>query len=179
MSVRASAIVWEESQQKGSALLLLLALADYAHDDGTNAFPSVPTLAKKTRLGRRNIQLLLRKLEEAGEVAPMGLVASGTVVYRLILPGFSTGGVKFTSPKQPGGAKITRGGETPIAGGAITPSPDPLPNHQITEDRDDQFILRTCRRLHLSATEGMAVAKRHTERGRLNRAAFLAALKRR
>lgn len=60
--------VWDESKQKGSALLLLLAIADYAKDDGTGAWPSIETLAKKTRMGRRNVQKLLRKLEDEGEL---------------------------------------------------------------------------------------------------------------
>ena len=70
--------VWQRSTQKGSALLLLLAIADHAHDDGSGAYPSVPSLAKKVRMSERNTQYLLLKLEASGELeihkgaGPMG-----------------------------------------------------------------------------------------------------------
>ncbi len=68
MSIRVQSYVWEKSKAEGSALLLLLAIADHAHDDGGGAYPSVETLAHKCRQTERNTQLLLRKLEEMGEI---------------------------------------------------------------------------------------------------------------
>lgn len=68
MSVRCMARVWENSAHKGSNLLLLLAVADYAHDDGTNAFPRIETLATKTRLSERSVTRLLGKLVKSGEL---------------------------------------------------------------------------------------------------------------
>ncbi len=59
--------VWEYSRQKEGALLVLLAIADFADDEG-NAFPSVPRLAHKARLSDRQTQRLIRKLEEDGEL---------------------------------------------------------------------------------------------------------------
>ena len=61
--------VWESSKQKGSSLLLLLAIADHAHDDGTGAYPSIDALAKKTRMSVRNTQYALRRLEASGELS--------------------------------------------------------------------------------------------------------------
>ena len=49
MSMRMMTQVWERSQHKGSELLLMLAIADNANDQGV-AYPSKKTLAKKTRL---------------------------------------------------------------------------------------------------------------------------------
>ncbi len=63
-----SAEVWKRSRQSGSALLLLLALADYA-DDAALAWPRVETLAAKARLRERHARRLLRQLEEAGEIS--------------------------------------------------------------------------------------------------------------
>ena len=57
--------VWRFSPHSGSALLVLLALADCAHDDGTNAYPSVATLATKCRLKERQIQHILHDVLEA------------------------------------------------------------------------------------------------------------------
>jgi uncharacterized phage protein (TIGR02220 family) len=59
--------VWEESSLGGTELLLLLAIADYANQDGT-AFPSVPTLANKIRMSERNTHYLLKKIAESGEL---------------------------------------------------------------------------------------------------------------
>lgn len=60
--------VWERSAAKGSALLLLLAIADHAHDDGTGAWPSQAMLAAKTRLSVRQVRRLTVTLEGAGEL---------------------------------------------------------------------------------------------------------------
>lgn len=49
MSIRTMARVWDQSQHSGSELLMLLALADFADDDG-NSYPAVPTLAAKCRM---------------------------------------------------------------------------------------------------------------------------------
>lgn len=174
MSVKASSIVWAESKQKGAALLMLLALADYAHDDGSYAFPSVQTLTKKTRMTRRNVQLLLRKLEDAGEIMPMGIHNSGTVIYRLLLPGFGERGVKFTRGDQ-GDA----GGRKDYAGGAIIASPDPSLNDQQPSESDATFVRRFARSRGWTLAEASALASTHTKGGTLNRAAFLAGLGRR
>jgi len=68
MSIKAMTTVWDKSKQSGSSLLMLLAIADYAHDDGSNAWPSLSTLARKTRMTRRNAIYTIQKLSEAGEL---------------------------------------------------------------------------------------------------------------
>lgn len=68
MSIKVMSAVWEHSRAKGSELLLLLAIADYADDEG-NAFPSVTNLAKKIRMTQRGTQMLLRKLEKLQELS--------------------------------------------------------------------------------------------------------------
>lgn len=65
MSIRLMSKVWESEQLSGSLLLLLLALADHANDQGV-CWPSVKTLAKKARLKERQTQYLLRELETGG-----------------------------------------------------------------------------------------------------------------
>lgn len=56
-------LVWDSSPYKDGSLLLLLALADFANDEGV-CFPGVPTLAKKCRMDDRSIRRILRKFEE-------------------------------------------------------------------------------------------------------------------
>jgi hypothetical protein len=85
VSVRAMAKVWECSKHGGTELLALLALADFADDEGT-AFPSVGTLARKCRLQPRRMNYILASLQESGELeirANKGRL--GTNLYRIRL----------------------------------------------------------------------------------------------
>lgn len=59
--------VWEFSRHAGTELLVLLAVADFADDDG-NAYPAVPTLARKCRMTPRNANLILANLKKSGEL---------------------------------------------------------------------------------------------------------------
>jgi hypothetical protein len=69
MSIQAINKVWKHSNQSGVRLLCLLALADYAHDDGTCAFPSVKTLQLKTRYKSPDgIKAVIRNLIKEGEI---------------------------------------------------------------------------------------------------------------
>lgn len=68
MSIKVMTLLWEKSRNKRTALLLLLAIADHAHDDGKGAYPGIDTLAKKTRQTRRNVQLLLKELVDSKEL---------------------------------------------------------------------------------------------------------------
>lgn len=60
-------LVWECSQHKGSELLVLLALADFADDEGV-CWPSIPTLSKKSRLGQRQTYYIISDLLASGEL---------------------------------------------------------------------------------------------------------------
>lgn len=76
MSVKVMGLVLETtvrsfSGRKGQPLgnghkLLLLALADHAHHDGTSVFPSIATLVDMTEQSERAVQYQLRDLEAAG-----------------------------------------------------------------------------------------------------------------
>lgn len=68
MSVTAQSHVWKYSRAKGSALLVLLAIADYAHDDGQHAWPNLDALAEKTRMTERSMRSILADLVEMGEL---------------------------------------------------------------------------------------------------------------
>jgi hypothetical protein len=88
LSARASGQVWKLSRHKGSELLVLLAIADNAKDDGRDAWPGIPELARKTRLTERNIQLVLRKLEKSGElVIERNAGPNRANLYHIILNG--------------------------------------------------------------------------------------------
>jgi len=66
MSAKVFGAVFERYRNGGGELLLALALADHAHDDGTHIFPYVETLAVKTRQSVRAVQYQLKSMREAG-----------------------------------------------------------------------------------------------------------------
>jgi DNA-binding Lrp family transcriptional regulator len=115
--------VWEHSTQTLGARLVLLAIADYAHDDGTGAWPSVATLAKKVLMSPRNVQYALRKLEESGEIVREGLHESGATIWRITLPM----GANIAPPANiaPGRNPFTGGVQKTTKGGAKS-APKPL-----------------------------------------------------
>lgn len=83
MSIRAWSLVWERTRAKGSNLLMLLAIADYAKDDGRWAWPSARTLSWKTRLTGRGGELVLWKLVADREVWPEWDAAEGRLYLQL------------------------------------------------------------------------------------------------
>jgi hypothetical protein len=65
VSIKVMTDVWAYADCKGSELLMLLALADFSDDHGENIYPSMQTLAEKTRLhetqARRSVQALVKR----------------------------------------------------------------------------------------------------------------------
>jgi len=67
MSIKVMTKVWDQSKQKGSALLLLLAISDHAADDGY-CWPGIKTLASKIRMSERSVMRLVKSMEEDDEL---------------------------------------------------------------------------------------------------------------
>lgn len=131
MSVHVTAYVWEHSAQKGTALLLLLAIADIAHKNGV-AFPSVKTLSSYIRMSERNTQRVLAVLEKADELEiRRNAGPHGTHLYRvkmnLTMPLFTqeNRGDKLSYDRLPGDIQVQRGVTSRVSGGDITVSPEP------------------------------------------------------
>ena len=87
MSYKIQDRVWESAKHKGDAMMVLLALASYANNEGV-CFPAQDTLAKRARVSRRGLQYILRRLVEAGDVEIVQAGGSGdggraSTVYRL------------------------------------------------------------------------------------------------
>ncbi len=70
-------LVWEHYPAGGGELLVALAYADHAHDDGTGIRPSVPYTAKKTRQGIRTVQMHLAKMRETEWLLTVKYAAGG------------------------------------------------------------------------------------------------------
>jgi hypothetical protein len=68
MSIRAIEHVWQHSKMRGTHLLMMLAIANYAQDNMAGAFPSYATLAKRCRVSRRTAMRVAAECATAGEI---------------------------------------------------------------------------------------------------------------
>jgi DNA-binding transcriptional ArsR family regulator len=68
MSIRLMTQVWELDLPLADKMVLLV-IADHASDDGTNSYPSVGTIARKSSMSARNVQRCLSRLEGQGLVS--------------------------------------------------------------------------------------------------------------
>jgi hypothetical protein len=76
--------VWAHSQNGGGHLIVLLAIADFADDDGY-AYPSMGTLARKARMTERNAQYVVKKLVADGELeVERGAGPKGCNLFRVV-----------------------------------------------------------------------------------------------
>ena len=88
MSVHVLSWVLRYSEERLGNRLVLLVLADHAHEDGTEARPSVATIAREARLSERQVQYALRHLQATGAIEDEGEGPKGVRVYRVtMLPG--------------------------------------------------------------------------------------------
>lgn len=71
MSLLVTGLVWKHADVDKGTLLVLLAMADIAEDDGSEIWPSMARLAKKSRLDMRQCRRCLRILETEGLIEPV------------------------------------------------------------------------------------------------------------
>lgn len=142
MSVRTMAKVWDRSQHAGSELLMLLAIADFADDDG-KAYPAVSTLATKCRMTGRNANLILAALRRSGElIVRQNEGPKGTNLYQIAHAPTPEAG--FT-PEERFTLKLTS--PTPEAGflKPLKPASDePSVNHQEPPTHVDSKAVLAC-----------------------------------
>lgn len=140
MSLKAMTHVWETSKQKANSLLVLLAIADIADDNG-DAYPGVNRLAKKCRMTVRNLQKITVKLEVAGELLifpNVGLKTSSgwTNLYRIVMKGVNDE-TPLNAPGVSGGSphEMSRRSPHGVSGG--TPKSSDYTSDQSSESDDD------------------------------------------
>ena len=125
MSIKVMNNVWQHSPQKGSKLLLLLALADHCNDDGV-CWPSHSHLAEKIRMSSRQTKRLMSQLEEEHEIESKRRFTNGgrqTSNYYLLAEKYVNGVSDKMSPRSDMG-------DTP--GGDIAVSPKPSKEYKRT-----------------------------------------------
>lgn len=144
MSLRALTSVWDASTQEGGPLLVMLALADNANDQMV-AYPSVPTIARKSRLSERQVRRILRDLEQSGEIKVIGKGKNNVNKY-LLTPSMATEMVG-SGLEADGDGQNVRASDGSKPGHHVTPSPykpgqsvrardDTKPGHGVRADMD-------------------------------------------
>ncbi|WP_051778788.1 hypothetical protein [Streptomyces sp. NRRL S-241] len=128
MSLAATDWVWSQSDSRGAARLVLLAIADRADADGV-AYAGTASLIRRTRAARSTVRGAVDTLLVSGELAVVEgrLGPGGETVYRLPLldvrgsgerPGPVTDPDRTSAPGGPVGSP--REGWTPAPGGPTT-----------------------------------------------------------
>ncbi len=115
MSVHVVSWALRHSQSKLGDRLVMLTLAEAAHDDGTKAFPAVGTIAVRANLSERQVQRCLRNLVGLGEIEQTGTTKSGTNVYSVTGYIEHEGGDNMSPLEREGGDTHVTGGVTPTS----------------------------------------------------------------
>ena len=123
MSIHVADWVWHHSIHKGTALLLMLAIADHAHDDGGGAYPSIDALAQKIRMSPRQVKRVVQQLVVSGELeVDENAGPRGCHIYRITMrPGSPPPEGDNLSPPSddsgpgghPGATTVTQGQDVP------------------------------------------------------------------
>jgi hypothetical protein len=124
-------LVFDYYPNGGGEMLLALSLADFSDDDGGRIFPSVPTLARKTRQSERNVQYQLKKMMQSGFISLVEKNGGGRFKgkkyksneYRINIVFFAMG--EEIAPLSEGCKKIDSTVQAEAAKGAIVVSPNP------------------------------------------------------
>jgi hypothetical protein len=120
--------VFEHSRSKKNARLVLLAIADHAHDDGGGAYPSMPKLRHKTGLGERAVTDLVASLERLGELKVWRNAGpNGCNLYRVLMTPAESAPPQNLHPAGNAGVQEMQGaGDAPPQETTATPA-DPAP----------------------------------------------------
>lgn len=103
MSVNVTDRVWKHSRAKGTARLVLLAIADHCSADGI-AWPSLTRLAQYVNVDRSNVIRAINSLVDDGELVRVGRGSKGkATVYRVTL-GSGAGATSGATATSGGGA---------------------------------------------------------------------------
>lgn len=120
MSIKVMTAVFDRYPNGGGEMLLALALADHASDDGTRVFPSVKMLSDKTRQSERTVQYQLRRMEEMGWLVVVGNGNGGRSMareYRISLDWIKGAEI---APFEKGAIDDTKGATSCIKGCNLT-----------------------------------------------------------
>src|SRR5574342_499607 len=120
MSVKIMGLVWDYEIPRDEKFVLL-AYADHASHDGTNVYPSVATIARKTGYSERSVQIITRKLQKMELLIPDGKGVKGTNKWRIPL----VWGAISAPANSAGVQNGSEGGAKPKEEGVQPTAPEP------------------------------------------------------
>lgn len=133
MSIKVMSMVWQtEAKLSGSELLVLLAMADYADDNGGTVYPSMASLGKKSRMSADQARRVIKKLVDMKlvEIIRRGGWRNGHNLaneYRLnlanIAQGYSQDARSLQDASTPKNARSSRGRKDSTPSDASTVPP--------------------------------------------------------
>lgn len=122
------AVKWaldESSATSAPAVAVLVAIAEHAAADGTNAYPSIETIARRARLSRRQTQTWVRRLEASGDLVRREWRSTRGTSVAWDLPVQPAAPVRSTAPPEecsPPHAPRAAGRTPPVQPAAPEPS---------------------------------------------------------
>lgn len=149
MSVRVMALVWERFPSGGTALLALLALADWANDDGENCHPSIASISRKIRTSESQARRVVHGLIQDGWLQVVGNEFGGapkaTRQYRIDIAKLEqTPGAYARGSTGARGGMGARDGSHPCAEtGRIAMTPNPSIDPSLTTKREKRSRAQT------------------------------------
>lgn len=114
MGIRILQNVRDYAPVSGSALLVLMCLADRANDDGGGAWPSVATMAREARCSERTVFRVLKHLTRLGLIERQGETVHGVAIYAVLC-----GAENKPDRAKCGGDTLSGGGDI-LAGEGVT-----------------------------------------------------------
>ncbi len=157
MSIKIMSHIWEYGPDDKHELLVLLALADYSNDKG-ESWPSVASIARKSRLSVRGVQTVCTRLIASKWLRiDMRKGRSGSNRYFILTP--AAGAPRSRCAPQPTTPDPAAGAPNPAAG-AGKPS-EPLRNNTRARDAAPDGASRRC-----SMETANSIAKEFLERAK-------------
>jgi hypothetical protein len=154
MSIRVMQWVWNHSAARGNSRLVLLAIADHAHDDGGGAWPSQEALARKCLVSKKTVQRAIADLVELTELEVErygGPVVTGTQGqrthrYRIAMGDQSDNlSVWSDKPERQSVRPERQSGATSATTVSNEPSINPLSKPSSLTDREEEERSRLAR----------------------------------
>lgn len=137
MSVKVMTQVFEEADCSGNDRIVLLVLADHAADDGSGAYPSQGTIARKARITDRTVRDCLRRLTATGYIKAVKKRSTGVVEYRVLPPAESA--AADLSDRQPAADKPSISSESSPEG-ELTRDGSPADSRTPADSRQQMTI---------------------------------------